>query len=406
MAISHVNTQTATNASATSLTVTKPTGTASGDLLTAVLSTNYQTFDTPSGWTKIGEQGIETFLVTVFQKVAGGSEPANYSFQFSGSPAASPMLGQVSAWRGIDESDPLDIDPAMATSFAASEPLSTPDVTGGQTGRLIYLRAARRGSSAAITFTASSVTEIADTSVSASGSYSYNCAIYMANSDYSTSGTKSGLAITASATETHNITLTMGLKPAATTGSVDVDLPSIPDMTAAAEIEYPGTMDAVLPRIPDAYVVFEGWNGATVGILAAPVPIDVSVTGTTLPLGSLSVMAGPIVAFTGETRRFADNVLNIAREERWHIITQDGWVPGIRDLTLSIMSVELPSLGVQVVGEVETMFIPVSATANNATVAVRESVSAAVSASVTANNATVRTGRAALAGHVSVSCHQ
>lgn len=69
-------------------TVTKPTGTASGDLLVAVIATD-ETSNTwltyPSGFAEPATNGKSTQTSTqpkfqVATKVAGGSEPANYAF--------------------------------------------------------------------------------------------------------------------------------------------------------------------------------------------------------------------------------------------------------------------------------------------------------------------------------------
>lgn len=391
MAVSHVNTQTGTTTNGTSVTVAKPTGLASGDLITAFVTTNYQGLVTPNGWTKIGEQGIETFLVTVLSRVADGTEAANFIFSFSGSPANAPMLGQVSAWRGIDTSDAIDIDPVMSTSFNSSEPLSTESVTGGLNGRLIYFRASRRSGSSPITFTASGVTEISDAGVFSGGSVCYSGGLYMANADYSTSGSKSGLAITANATETHNVTLTMGIKSGGNPGTLDVDLPSIPTMSASGSVAYPAELEVVLPRIPDAYVQFEGWNGNSEGTLDVQVPVDVSIAGSTPPLGTLNVLAGPIVDFVGETRRFAENVVTPERDERTVLVTEQGWrrwfrpPPNPRHAKPVVVVARDASVAL---GRSMSAAIPVTAAAYGAAVA-RGSAAPSAGASVTAYSPTV-----------------
>ena len=84
---------TATTSSGTTVTITKPTGTISGDVLVAVVSADGHGaggWSGPSGWTLVNSQ-VTAFLVSngivtdydptsVFVKTAGGSEPANYAF--------------------------------------------------------------------------------------------------------------------------------------------------------------------------------------------------------------------------------------------------------------------------------------------------------------------------------------
>lgn len=69
-------------ASAASFTCTKPTGTASGDVLTAaVFSIGSANGATSSGWTQQKVQSLSsTYTLTILTKAAGGSEPANYTF--------------------------------------------------------------------------------------------------------------------------------------------------------------------------------------------------------------------------------------------------------------------------------------------------------------------------------------
>lgn len=97
--------------STTSLAITKPSGTASGDILVAglVVGRNVPSWSPPSGFTQLGSDmfGAGNFAGAVWLKVAGGSEPASYSFGFSSAGAA----GFVAAYSGGDStiiSDALD----------------------------------------------------------------------------------------------------------------------------------------------------------------------------------------------------------------------------------------------------------------------------------------------------------
>lgn len=91
-----------------SLTINKPTGTASGDLLIAVIGGTKST--TPSGWTQLADVDTGSSSVGhayVYYKIAGGSEPSSYTFNQTGSSSFySP--GAIVAYRGADGTTPID----------------------------------------------------------------------------------------------------------------------------------------------------------------------------------------------------------------------------------------------------------------------------------------------------------
>src|SRR4051794_40587514 len=74
---------------ATSLTITKPTGVVANDVLVAAISARGGTGTTitaPAGWTLIRRDDSATVLaMATYSKVAGASEPASYQWTFGGS---------------------------------------------------------------------------------------------------------------------------------------------------------------------------------------------------------------------------------------------------------------------------------------------------------------------------------
>lgn len=398
MAISHVDTNTDTTANGTGVTATKPTGTAEDDVLIAVFTSNSQNATPPSGWTEIIDETVEVFRNQTFYKVAGGSEPSNYTFSVG---SAAPLVLTISAFRGCDASDPIDIAPVTATALTSSEPRTTPGVTGGTSGRLLYLRTVRDDSSTPVTFTASA-TELVDVGVFSGGSVSYSIGFYMASSDYSTSGSKSGLAITASASETHNITATLGIRASAIPGTMEVSLPSIPSATMAGSVSVPGALDADLP-LPD----FDGeiFYGDVGGEVDTELPqLDVDAAGTINPTGTLDTTILPLLEFHGETRLFSENVVAVEREQRWLVITQDGYRNGIRVVTDILLRFNLPLLTVQFKSGSPVPVISVEASAFGATTTNTTLAPVdAASTSATANDATTTGTVFASAGTASVS---
>ncbi|WP_432112851.1 hypothetical protein [Streptomyces sp. S1] len=395
MAISHVNSQADSTANGTSVTITKPTGTTTGDLLIAVFTSNYQNCTPPAGWSDLVDVGIEVFRTQAFYKVAGGSEPASYTFSV---PNNAPLVGRVSCLRGADPSDPIDINPSTHASFAESEGHSTPGVTGGSSGRLLYFRAVRYPGTTVPTFTAAGVTEISDAGIFSGGSVCYGGALYLANSDYSTGGGKSGLSITSSQSESHNTCFTVGVRAAGTPGTMDFEL-LVPTMDASGSLAYPAVMDVDLP-LPS--VETDVFYGEYEGPLDVQVPIDVSVSGWTEPRGPLSVVVDLSFDAVGETRRFAENVVAVQREERWLIITQDHYRLGRRQVVYLPMRVELPLIGVGFSGLVTMQINMATVVANKPTARVRVSAGTAT-ATVAANGVTKRDGDIGFSGLAAVS---
>ena len=67
-------------------TVNKPSGTAEGDILFAILCWNTATIDSvPTGWTLLGDFTVNIDKHALYYKVAGASEPSSYTWSFSAS---------------------------------------------------------------------------------------------------------------------------------------------------------------------------------------------------------------------------------------------------------------------------------------------------------------------------------
>jgi hypothetical protein len=325
VAITHVDSNTQTVGSGTSVTVTKPTGTVLDDLLLAFFTSNNQDCTPPTGWTELADETIEVFRCQVFYKVATGSEPSNYQFSVGSN---APLVCTVSALRDVDKTTPIDISPTVGTDTSHSEAYTTPSLTGGTSGRLIYFRTVRFSGTTPPTFTASSVSEMSDVGVFSGGSVCYSQGLYMATSDYSGSGSKSGLGITCSSSESHNFVLTMGVKAkSGATGTADAVMPSLPSVSMAGYWSDHGVVDVDIP-MPTADV--SAFSGAYEAELDVDVPISVDVAGNTPVRGSLDVIPTPEVEVVGETRFFGGNSITPEREERWFVITQDGYYLGVR----------------------------------------------------------------------------
>ncbi|MGQ0826762.1 MAG: T9SS type A sorting domain-containing protein [Bacteroidota bacterium] len=102
--------------SGTTLTITKPTGVASGDLLIAQITMrlgagygSYTDMITPAGWTQLDmivtpSAQIITFI---YYKIAGGAEPASYGFT-DNSVNLTDRVGAIVAYTGVDATSPFE----------------------------------------------------------------------------------------------------------------------------------------------------------------------------------------------------------------------------------------------------------------------------------------------------------
>lgn len=214
------------------LVCNKPTGVVSGDVIVAYITSNDRDVTCPGFTTIVDEvaSGSTVFRLQVLYRVANGSEGSTFTFTIGSGSATSPMVIGITAWDGANTTTPFGASNHAETSATsnASEPLTGPAVSSNdaETGRTFYARASRfsnPGVEVTNTFSASSVTEQFDTRIFSGGSVTYSQAMYSATSDFTGNGSRSGLAITASQTETTNISSTLVLTGAAVTHSADAE---------------------------------------------------------------------------------------------------------------------------------------------------------------------------------------
>ena len=97
----------ASNNPSTSVTITKPAGVVSGDLMIAVITNaTDETITPPSGWTEYSDSPRLPSAFNkawAYRKVAGGSEPANYTWSFTGGGARNG--GAISAYTDAEYKD-------------------------------------------------------------------------------------------------------------------------------------------------------------------------------------------------------------------------------------------------------------------------------------------------------------
>jgi hypothetical protein len=118
---------------ATSLAVPAPAGIQPGDVLIAVIAVRGNPTVTSSGWTLLLNTGSGIVMHEVtFVHVAGGAEPASYTWTFSVSQAA---VGEIAAYSGVDPLHPVDV--VAGQSNASSTQVTAPSITAAGGGEVL-----------------------------------------------------------------------------------------------------------------------------------------------------------------------------------------------------------------------------------------------------------------------------
>lgn len=206
-----VNEDTATS----TYTVNKPTGTAAGDVLVAVIANvGAATFTPPSGWTSIETEAADSAVrIGAWYKVAGGSEPSSYAWSLS---TTTKGFGWIGAYQNVDNTSPIDVSTdGNSTSTGSTTALAT---LVHANAWLVTAALGRHGFNAArslSTSDASDTNRYTHGSSSASG-FDYAGAVWDSARDLAAGSASRTLTVNAG-TETGLSWLAIGLKPATST---------------------------------------------------------------------------------------------------------------------------------------------------------------------------------------------
>lgn len=137
------STTTYSSTAVTTAALSAPSGTAAGDVLIAAITAdlNPSMASVPAGWTPIvnalsinssSSSGARAF---VFYHVVGSSDPSSYTWTLS---SATKWGGGVTAYRGVDNANPLDssIVTAVDASYSATS-ITGPSVTTASNGAML-----------------------------------------------------------------------------------------------------------------------------------------------------------------------------------------------------------------------------------------------------------------------------
>jgi hypothetical protein len=128
----------ATTRGATSLSVPRPTGTQSGDVLVASLDVaGAPQITAPAGWTLVRtDTAPSSFVQATYWHLAGASDPASFTWAFSSSQLA---VGSMLAYSGVDPANPVDASNGQAN--ASSTSIVAPSVDASAAGSMLVMLA-------------------------------------------------------------------------------------------------------------------------------------------------------------------------------------------------------------------------------------------------------------------------
>jgi hypothetical protein len=132
--------------------ITRPGGTAAGDVLVASVALNGQTVTSvPAGWVQIvAITTIQNPHLYSYYHVAGASEPSTYTWTLSSAVANS---GGIARYSGVDNANPLAATANFASSDLTVPSLTVPSITTAVPNSMLIGAAAINSSSTAITIT-------------------------------------------------------------------------------------------------------------------------------------------------------------------------------------------------------------------------------------------------------------
>jgi hypothetical protein len=153
--IALVDTSTAGNSAAvTAVTVPKPAGAQSGDVLVAQITTDLQptindATGAPAGWTRVASQTATGAHLFAYWHVVTASDPGPYTWTLS---TAVKWNAGIAAYRGVNTATPWDTTPTgTAASTAAATTLTVPGVTTVTPGAMLVGGVALNSGSSAVT---------------------------------------------------------------------------------------------------------------------------------------------------------------------------------------------------------------------------------------------------------------
>ena len=140
---------------ASPLTINVPAGTVANDVMIASITMRpcsnasggacTTTINEPAGWTQVGTTIDQTtgagtggfgHRLAVYRRVAGGAEPASYTWSFGGTPVHAGAAGAILSFSGVDTANPVIADAGQTTGVARTHIAPSVD-TGSETNAML-----------------------------------------------------------------------------------------------------------------------------------------------------------------------------------------------------------------------------------------------------------------------------
>ena len=196
----------------TNISVNRPTGVTTNDVLLASVAYTGGALTPPSGWTQVLSQAGTGVTLAVYRRVAGGSEPSSYAWSLD---ATNPLAVAISAYYNVDTTTPIGASGSQANSSSTS--MVAPTITPATTADMLYMAGAVAGN---IRATApGGMNEEADAGVTGVGIYGAD--------ELLTSGSATGTRTATLASAAANVGALVSLR-AATTAAVNTSVSVAP----------------------------------------------------------------------------------------------------------------------------------------------------------------------------------
>lgn len=190
----------AASSATTSLSIPRPVGVTSGDvMLAAVVVSGKPTLTAPSGWTLVRSDGGKGYL---YWKAAGGSEPSSYVWTLSKNGSSA---GGIAAYAGVSASSPI-LDSSGQIN-ASSTSVTAPSITSVSGARVVGFFGLGKGTSVT---SPSGMSELFDLN---SGSGSKQVTLEASDMAWSGSGS-TGSKVATAADAAGNLGQLVALRPA------------------------------------------------------------------------------------------------------------------------------------------------------------------------------------------------
>lgn len=395
-AISYVGATHSTANSSSSFQLNKPSGTAQGDFIVAILGFHAayagaeRTVTPPTGWVKVDDKYVtansKPHQISVMSRTVGASDPSSWNGSISSSVNA--LVALTITYRNV-----VGIAASGTSSKGSGSSYSTATVNNPVSAN--WRITAGGYSSGSVNYDITSNEVILHKRIyRLSGLEDIQVAAWDSNGTISTGNTSRTISRGAVWSSSCSWIGILDANDVTYTGTLQGTLPEL-SMTADAELGYSGTMAATLPEPTMTGTGIASPPEGTLDVLILP---EVGISGALDGAGTLDTLIVPVVNIVGETRKFGLRVVTPTFEHRVIVpilgaVGPEGDYRAGTRAPLRGLEVRLPRPDVSfdtVVGSTgSSQVAPLTVAANDPWVALATSAGVGASSAVVANGATI-----------------